>query len=250
METTIHNTQEEKLIMLGGMFENIIHQFKQPLNAINAEATGLKFQKEIGMMDDETFEQSLNNIINRTIYLAETIDDFRDFLKEDKVKFFFKIRDNLKQIESIIEPLLKAKGIKIYATFENEGVECYGYGREFAQVVINISNNAKDAILLSEVVEKVIKIDVADEGSSIRIDIYDNAGGIPEDILPRIFNPHFTTKEETGGTGIGLTMSKNIIEEHFKGSLYAKNTQFVLNEKSYYGACFTIIIPKNIDKEI
>ncbi len=250
METTIHNTQEEKLIMLGGMFENIIHQFKQPLNAINAEATGLKFQKEIGMMDDETFEQSLNNIINRTIYLAETIDDFRDFLKEDKVKFFFKIRDNLKQIESIIEPLLKAKGIKIYATFENEGVECYGYGREFAQVVINILNNAKDAILLSEVVEKVIKIDVADEGSSIRIDIYDNAGGIPEDILPRIFNPHFTTKEETGGTGIGLTMSKNIIEEHFKGSLYAKNTQFVLNEKSYYGACFTIIIPKNIDKEI
>lgn len=250
METTIHNTQEEKLIMLGGMFENIIHQFKQPLNAINAEATGLKFQKEIGMMDDETFEQSLNNIINRTIYLAETIDDFRDFLKEDKVKFFFKIRDNLKQIESIIEPLLKAKGIKIYATFENEGVECYGYGREFAQVVINILNNAKDAILLSEVVEKVIKIDVADEGSSIRIDIYDNAGGIPEDILPRIFNPHFTTKEESGGTGIGLTMSKNIIEEHFKGSLYAKNTQFVLNEKSYYGACFTIIIPKNIDKEI
>lgn len=250
METTIHNTQEEKLIMLGGMFENIIHQFKQPLNAINAEATGLKFQKEIGMMDDETFEQSLNNIINRTIYLAETIDDFRDFLKEDKVKFFFKIRDNLKQIESIIEPLLKAKGIKIYSTFENEDVECYGYGREFAQVVINILNNAKDAILLSEVVEKVIKIDVADEGSSIRIDIYDNAGGIPEDILPRIFNPHFTTKEESGGTGIGLTMSKNIIEEHFKGSLYAKNTQFVLNEKSYYGACFTIIIPKNIDKEI
>ncbi len=250
MEKKLHNTQEEKLIMLGGMFENIIHQFKQPLNAINAEATGLKFQKEMGMMDDETFEQSLNNIINRIKYLSETIDDFRDFLKEDKVKFFFKINDNIKQIESIIEPLLKAKGIKIYKTFTNLDVECYGYGREFAQVIINILNNAKDAILLSEVDEKIIKIDVIDEGENIRIDIYDNAGGIPEDILPRIFNPHFTTKEEIGGTGIGLTMSKNIIEEHFKGSLYAKNTQFAFNEKSYYGACFTIIIPKNTEKEI
>jgi len=247
MENKIHNTQEEKLIMLGGMFENIIHQFKQPLNAINAEATGLKFQKEVGMMDDETFEQSLDNIINRTLYLADTIDDFRDFLKEDKVKFIFKIAQNLRQIESIIEPLLKAKGIKIVKSFTNEDVECYGYGREFAQVIINILNNAKDAILVNEVDEKFIKVDVIDEGENIKIDICDNAGGIPDDILPRIFNPHFTTKEENGGTGIGLTMSKNIIEEHFKGSLYAKNTQFVLNEKSYYGACFTIIIPKDIE---
>jgi len=246
MEQKVHNTQEEKLIMLGGMFENIIHQFKQPLNAINAEATGLKFQKEMGMMDDETFEESLNNIINRTIYLADTIDDFRDFLKEDKIKFIFKIAENLRQIESIIEPLLKAKGIKIYKNFTNIDVECNGYGREFAQVIINILNNAKDAILLSELDEKVIKVDVIDEGENIKIDICDNAGGIPEDILPRIFNPHFTTKEDVGGTGIGLTMSKNIIEEHFKGSLYAKNIQFELNERSYYGACFTIVIPKNI----
>lgn len=236
--------------MLGGMFENIIHQFKQPLNAINAEATGLKFQKEVGMMDDETFEESLNNIINRTMYLAETIDDFRDFLKEDKVKVFFKINDNIKQIESIIEPLLKAKGIKIYKTFSNIDVECFGYGREFAQVIINILNNAKDAILLSGVEDKIIKIDVKDENTNIKIDICDNAKGIPENIMPQIFNPHFTTKEKTGGTGIGLSMSKNIIEKHFEGSLTAKNIQFELNENSYYGACFTIIIPKNTEGDL
>ncbi len=246
MEITPHNTQEEKLLMLGGMFENIIHQFKQPLNAINAEATGLKFQKEVGMMDDETFITSLDNIINRTIYLSDTIDDFRDFLKEDKIKVIFKIAQNIRQIESIIEPLLKAKGIIIYKNFSNNDLECYGFGREFSQVIINILNNAKDAILTSGVDEKVIKIDVSEENNNIKIEIYDNAGGIPEDIMPRIFNPHFTTKEETGGTGIGLTMSKNIIEEHFKGSLLAKNTQFELNQNSYYGACFTIIIPKNI----
>ena len=246
MESRNYNTQEEKLLMLGAMFENIIHQFKQPLNAINAEATGLKFQKELGMMDDITFEQSLDNIINRTHYLADTIDDFRDFLKEDRVKFHFKISESLRQIESIIEPLLKAKGIKIIKSFENENIECYGFGREFAQVVINILNNAKDAILANEVDPKIIYIVVVENDTTIEIDIYDNAGGIPDDILPRIFNPHFTTKEESGGTGIGLTMSKEIVEEHFKGSLYAKNTQFSFNENSYYGACFSIILPKGI----
>lgn len=241
-----YSTQDEKLLMLGGMFENIIHQFKQPLNAINAEATGLKFQKELGLMDDETFENSLTNIINRTVYLSETIDDFRDFLKEDKIKFYFKIDDNIKQIESIMEPLLKAKGIKIYKSFSNIDVECFGYGREFAQVIINLLNNAKDAILESGVDEKIINIVVNDTKSDITVDIYDNAGGINDEILPIIFNPHFTTKEEIGGTGIGLTMSKDIIENHFEGSLSAKNIQFALNQNSYYGACFTIKIPKNI----
>ena len=244
MESRNYNAQEEKLLMLGAMFENIIHQFKQPLNAINAEATGLKFQKELGMMDDTTFEQSLDNIINRTHYLADTIDDFRDFLKEDRVKFHFKISESLRQIESIIEPLLKAKGIKVIKSFTNEDIECYGFGREFAQVVINILNNAKDAILANEVDPKIIYIAVVENDTTIGIDIYDNAGGIPDDILPRIFNPHFTTKEESGGTGIGLTMSKEIVEEHFKGSLLAKNTQFSFNENSYYGACFSIGLPK------
>lgn len=240
------NSQKEKFALLGEMFENIIHQFKQPLNAITTEATGLKFQHEMGMMTDEVLYESLDCINERTKYLAETIDDFRDFMQEDKQKVIFKIAKNIKKIESIVKPILTAQGIKIYKSFENDDVECNGYDREFSQVVINIINNSKDAILSNDIEEKIIKIDVTDDEDEITINIYDNAGGIPQDIIDKVFNSHFTTKKDTGGTGIGLNMSKTIIEEHFKGKLLATNTQFDLNENSYYGACFTIVIPRNI----
>jgi len=237
-------TQKEKYALLGEMFENIIHQFKQPLNAISTEATGIKFQHEMDMISNEAMYESLDNIKERTKYLAQTIDDFRDFLKEDKEKTIFKILLNIKKIESIVKPILDSKGIKLYKFFDDESVEINGYDREFSQVLINIINNAKDAILSKSLEEKIIKIDVCSIEDNIKISIHDNAGGIPEDIIDNIFNDHFTTKEESGGTGIGLTMSKKIIENHFEGSLLASNTQFILNEKSYYGACFTIIIPK------
>ena len=237
--------REKKFLILGNMFENIIHQFKQPLNAISTEATGLKFQKEIGMMDDNTFEESLSNIINSTLFLADTIDDFRDFLKEDKDKVYFNIKDNIKKVESIIKPIFIAKGINIFKNFENDEITCYGYSKEFSQVIINILNNAKDAILSKDRDDKVVLIDVKEDEDSVIVKIYDNGGGVPEDLLPKIFDPYFTTKEDIGGTGIGLNMSKQIIEEHFKGSLLAKNTQFNLNKNSYYGACFTIKIPKD-----
>ena len=238
------DTQKEKYSLLGEMFENIIHQFKQPLNAISTEASGIKFQHEMDMISDEAMYESLDNITQRTKYLAQTIDDFRDFLKEDKEKIIFKIKANIKKIESIIKPILDSKGIKLYKFFDNESVECNGYDREFSQVLINIINNAKDAIISQKLDEKIIKLDISSDENNIEIKIHDNAGGIPTDIIDRIFDDHFTTKEDNGGTGIGLTMSKKIIEKHFKGSLLASNTQFILNETSYYGACFAIVIPK------
>jgi len=246
MESLEHHSQKEKFALLGEMFENIIHQFKQPLNAITTETTGLKFQSEMGMLDDKELNQALDNITNRAKFLAETIDDFRDFLQEDKQKTIFKISKNIHRVEVIIKPILKAQGIEIFKFFDNEDLECYGFDREFSQVIINILNNAKDAIIAKNVDEKVIKIVVNNQKNEVTINIYDNGGGIPENIIDNIFDDHFTTKEKIGGTGIGLYMSKTIIEEHFKGKLLATNDKFNLNEKSYYGACFTIIIPKNM----
>lgn len=240
-----YSTQEDKLLMMGGMFENIIHQFKQPLNAINTEATGLKFQKEMGMLSDEEFEESLDGIIKSTKYLANTIDDFRNFLREDKKKEFFHIEKNIELIESIIKPILKSKGIEIVKQFNTPNPEIFGYPREFAQVIINILNNAKDAILLNDSYDKIILIVVDETEKTLEMNIYDNGGGIPEDVLPNIFNSHFTTKEEDGGTGIGLHMSKIIINDHFKGEIKATNANFSHNDTEYYGACFTINVPKS-----
>lgn len=240
------SNQESKLLMMGGMFENIIHQFKQPLNAINTEATGLKFQKEIGLLDDETFEDSLNNIISSTHYLSDTIDDFRDFLKEDKIKEYFHLSKSIEQIESIITPLLKAKGIVVIKNFEEENIQINGYPREFAQVLINILNNAKDAILLNDTFDKMIDIKVSQNETDAIVTITDNGGGIPEDILPHIFESHFTTKEDSGGTGIGLCISNTIIKEHFNGKIEVQNTKIIYKEKEYNGALFIISVPKNL----
>jgi signal transduction histidine kinase len=240
------DAQKEKFVLLGEMFENIIHQFKQPLNAITTEATGIKYQYEMGIITDEELYESLDNITQRTQFLAETIDDFRDFMQEDKQQTIFKIKNNIKKIKSIVKPIFRAKGIDIFEFYADEELECNGYDREFSQVIINILNNAKDAILSKNPDEKVVKIDILDDNENIKIDIYDNAGGIPEDIIENIFEDHFSTKQATGGTGIGLFMSNTIIEEHFKGQLLASNAKFTLNENSYYGAKFTIIIPKNI----
>lgn len=240
------SVQEDKLLMMGGMFENIIHQFKQPLNAINTEATGLKFQKEIGLLDDITFVDSLDNIIQSTQYLSDTIDDFRDFLKEDKIKEYFHLKKNIEQIESIINPLLKVKGIEVVKSFEDEKIEVNGYPREFSQVIINILNNAKDAILLNNSFDKIIDIKVNQNDTDAIVTITDNGGGIPQDILPHIFESHFTTKDDSGGTGIGLCICNTIIKEHFNGKIEVENTTIIYKEKEYNGASFTIIVPKNL----
>ncbi|MCK5294294.1 MAG: HAMP domain-containing histidine kinase, partial [Arcobacteraceae bacterium] len=149
------DSQKEKLTLLGEMFENIIHQFKQPLNAITTEATGIKFQHEMDMITDEILYESLDNIISRARYLSDTIDDFRNFLQEDKEKIIFKIAKNIQKIEFIINPILKAKGIEVYKTFQDDDIECNGYDREFSQVIINILNNSQDAILLTNPDKKI-----------------------------------------------------------------------------------------------
>ena len=237
--------QQDKLLMMGGMFENIIHQFKQPLNAIKTEASGLKFQKEMDMLSDEEFLTSLNGIIESTDYLANTIDDFRNFLHEDKKKEFFQIKNSIETIESIINPILKSKGIEVIKHLEEPNIEINGYSREFIQVLINIINNAKDAILLTNPYEKIIYIEVTQDEQNVCLKVYDNGEGIPEDIIDNVFTSHFTTKEEHGGTGIGLAMSKMIINDHFKGEIQATNATFSLNEKEYYGACFIVNVPKS-----
>jgi len=238
--------QQSKLASMGEMIQNIAHQWRQPLSAISTAASGLKFEKEFGMLQDEVCYERLDSIIHTTEYLSHTIEDFSNFFKKSTIKEDFNIVEVLIQTENIVKDTYKSKGILLERNYNKEDkIICYGLANELSQVIINIFNNAKDILLEKEIEPKIVKVELREDHYDIFIKIYDNAGGIPSDILPKIFEPYFTTKHQTQGTGIGLYMSNEIIAKHFKGSLKAYNESFKIEEDEYFGACFEIIIPKS-----
>jgi C4-dicarboxylate-specific signal transduction histidine kinase len=167
--------------------------------------------------------------------MSKTIDDFRDFFKPNKQIEVFSIS---KAIDTTLE-IIGASFTNHMIAFEKDLKDEYcseGFSSEFSQVLLNILNNAKDALVEKDVADKKILFKVSANEKSVKIDIEDNAGGIPEAILQKVFDPYFTTKEEGKGTGIGLYMSKTIIEHNMRGKLTASNTE--------NGARFTIVLKK------
>jgi len=236
--------KEKKLILLGEMFENIIHQLKQPLNAINIEATGIKFQNEIGMLDEKELDEALDNIINTINFLSNTIDDFRNFVKEEKGKHTFDLINTINNIEKILSPLFKASGIRLIKQIKDKEILINGFNSELSQVLLNILNNARDQLKKQKNLdEKLVFLDIEKKDKEVIIKIYDNGGGIEEEILPKIFEYKFTTKGNEG-TGLGLYMSKQIMEKYFNGDIKAKNIKFEYEGIEYRGAEFEIVISK------
>ena len=165
--------------------------------------------------------------------MSKTIDDFRDFFKSDRKKSDFYIENTIKEAIFIIKETLKSHNIKINFN-KKDSIIMTGYSNEILQVILNILNNAKDALISSENNPKKIEISLSLSTNIVNITICDNAGGIKRDILEKIFDPYFTTKHSKQGTGIGLYMSKKIIEQN-GGSIE------VFNKNN--GACFVINLP-------
>jgi len=237
--------QQSKMASMGEMIGNIAHQWRQPLSAITTHASGSLLYKEMEVLTDEQMIKSFNEIIKNANFLSETIDDFRNFFEESKHKEPFSIIQEVEHIKGIIKNSYINNNIEIVQTQPDEDVICNGIKNEFGQVLINILNNAKDVLVERDIKNRFVKICIESTKTNCCVKIYDNAGGIPKDILPKIFEPYFTTKHQTQGTGIGLHMSSEIIFKHFKGTLVAINEQFSIADEDYYGACFIIDIPLN-----
>ena len=154
--------------------------------------------------------------------MSKTIDDFRDFFKPEKEKIDFFVHESLNKTIELLNPVFKKQNIEIILEKMKE-VKLHGYPNEFSQSVINILNNSKDALIENEIKDKRICIELQVIDEKMILDIKDNAGGIPEDILNKVFNPYFSTKEDRNGTGLGLYMSKLIIQDHMDGKLSAVN---------------------------
>ena len=232
--------QQSKLASMGEMIANIAHQWRQPLSIISTSATGIKIQKEMGILDDASEIKSLDCINENAQYLSNTIEDFRDFFKKSKIKSFINLDKLLEKTLKLILTRLKNKEITIVKN--NLDIEFETYEREMIQVFINIINNSIDA-LENKDYDKFIFFESQKFEDKIIIKIKDNAGGIEENILDRIFEPYFTTKESKQGTGIGLYMCNEIIVKHLHGKILVSNESFEYKNQKYIGSLFVIELP-------
>jgi signal transduction histidine kinase len=236
--------QQSRFAALGEMIGNIAHQWRQPLSAISSTASSVEMQMELGLANDEDIKKSYKDIKHYVGFLTQTIEDFRGFFKEDKELVKFDIKNIVQTSYSIVHATYKDNNIELEIYLGTEPLLSLGMPNELSQVFLNIFNNARDAIKERNV--KSRHVAVYSESSEIDniICIQDNAGGIPEDILDKIFDPYFTTKHQSQGTGIGLYMSKDIVENNMKGSISVSNKSQNINSIDYNGACFKITLPK------
>jgi len=232
-------SQQSKLASMGEMIGNIAHQWRQPLSVISTATSGMKLQHEYGLLNEEKLIQNLDLIFKNTQFLSQTIEDFRVFFNTEKDKISFDIKENIHQVIDMFKESFKSDGIIIIDNLSK--ISIVSYPNDFKQVIVNMLKNAKDAINQ----DGYIIITTQEDKNHVVITIQDSGGGIPNDIIKKIFEPYFTTKHQSQGTGLGLYMVYEIIENNFNGTITVENIGFDYNFKYYYGACFRIVLDKN-----
>lgn len=235
--------QQSKMAGMGEMIGVIAHQWKQPINALYLTIQNLYESYQFNEMTPEMMQQTMDKTTELVKFMSQTVDDFRNFLRPSKEKMDFEVEDSIRKVLNILYSTLMDKSIRINLQNKAEkSLRVNGYKNEFEQVILNIINNAKDAIL--EQVEKgkiapekgliTIRIDKALDNVLIFVD--DNGGGIPDHVIGHVFDSYFTTKPDEKGTGIGLYMAKTIIEKNMSGKLSVRNrddgAEFIIEMKT------------------
>lgn len=233
-EKNSHMFQQSRMAQMGEMISMIAHQWRQPLSAISAITSTLTIDATMNAYDKEFFIKKLGSIEDISMHLSSTIDDFREFFKTVKEKETSTWTKIVEACLNIIGPTLTTKNITIHTAFETED-EVFTHTNEVKQAILNIIKNAEDILLEKKIPDAQIWIQSYCKNGNISLCIEDNAGGIPETIIDKIFDPYFSTKKQNEGTGLGLYMSKTIIEEHCGGTLHVKNSE--------NGALFEISLP-------
>ncbi|MCK5110588.1 MAG: transporter substrate-binding domain-containing protein [Arcobacteraceae bacterium] len=220
---------------MGEMIGMIAHQWRQPITVISMCANNMLIDIEFENVNIDNFKNNAEEIVDETQYLSKTIDDFRNFFKPNKMKELVYIDSVINETIGIIGKSLENNNIELEEVYKFQDCQTYTYSRELLQVFINIIKNAKEALLEKDILSKKITIECICDEKNIKITIEDNAGGIDDKVMKRIFEPYFTTKSEKTGTGLGLYMSKIIVEKHLNGIIEVVNCTD--------GALFTITLP-------
>ena len=220
---------------MGEMIGMIAHQWRQPLTVISMNVNNMLLDIALDNLDTPHIKEYSNKILMQTEHLSKTIDDFRNFFKPDKSILKVKLQEILEETYKIVKDSLKNNNIAFKTSYASES-EIDAYPRELMQVFVNIINNSKDALLSKKTKDAQIEIEVFEDEKYVITEICDNGGGIDTSILSKIFDPYFTTKDEKTGTGLGLYMSKMIVDNHLHGKIEA------FNQKN--GVCFRVKLRK------
>lgn len=225
-ESEIILAQQSKMAAMGEMIGAIAHQWRSPLNALSLYIQDLEEAYDYGELNKDYLHKAVVNSMKQIEFMANTIDDFRNFFKTSKQLTKFNVIDSINEALSIVSASLVKDKIEVKFVFKAE-FKIYSFANEFKHVILNIINNARDAINEARKLNKecgmiLISANKVDD-KLIKIEIEDDGTGVPEAIINQIFEPYFTSKHESIGTGIGLYMSKVIIEKNMNGRLYVNN---------------------------
>ncbi len=239
-EETRKNLEQERLLThqarhaaMGEMIGNIAHQWRQPLNTLGLLVQNIDFDYQEGYLTQEALTEYKNTALQTVRKMSQTIDDFRNFFQPNRVEKSFNLIHPIQEAMNLLAASLKNNAISV--TIEcPENLAAFGLPNEFAQAMLNFLANAKDVLVEKDIPDKKIEISARDEGEYVVVCVGDNGGGIPAEIMDKMFDPYFTTKKN--GTGIGLYMTRMIIEQHMHGIIRFRNTEV--------GAEFSLALPR------
>ena len=239
--------RQEKMAAMGEMIGNIAHQWRQPLSVISMLATGLQAEQEIGILSDKTLRESCDQINDNAQYLSRTIDDFRQFIKGEHEKQRFKARELTDTLQNLLKGQLKSHQITL-TTAVDEDLKIDGYRNDLLQTLINLVSNAKDALVETDEEDRSILIEIGrSDAGEVVIRVQDNGGGIDAAIINRIFEPYFTTKHKSQGTGLGLYMVHRLIVEGMGGTIEVETIPCTKGGARTQGTMFTIVLPEETE---
>ncbi len=226
--------QQSRLAAMGEMLSNIAHQWRQPLNELGITIQMIRYDYDDGLLDRRKIDTFIESCMTTIQYMSNTINDFRDFFKQDRVPRLFDLETSVQSAVGLVRASLQHAGISMVVELDRRCM-VMGHSNELSQAVLNIINNARDALVERQVADPTIRIASRIDGNYVRITISDNAGGVAPEIIDKIFDPYFTTRHKAQGTGLGLYMTRMILESKLGGQIMVVNTS--------EGAQFQIVIP-------
>ena len=235
--------EDSKMDMIGELLYNISHHWRQPLMSISTTVGSLRVLKEFGTNDLEKELESLDTVTQLTQEMSNTIEMFKDFFAFNSEKEDFSIVSTLNDYKNLISTALAEESISLVIQGD-ESIKYETNKENFIHSMINIITNAKEAVMKQQEEDKLILINISfDAKDGTEINVFDSAGGVPEDITQKIFEPYFSTKDDRNGTGLGLFIARKYIVNDFNGTIGTTNVQFEHEGKTYFGANFKINLP-------